>query len=858
LDIFKTIPMKKQFTLSKILVAILMSTGSASLCAQTVIKVGAGQGEKQKTIQMAYDSIVPTTMEGAYVLELQSDYDPTAETYPINLKAKTGASATNNIVIKPATGVKKVLSTPVLTKVFTNMGFESGAINIILPDVTDIKIGQSIYGIGFPAYDTYTAHDTIINVDQLTRTITVSKASTSLQTATTLFIGKPQTQTILFNGAKYVTIDGVSRTGATGLTIQNPNNINCQTVMFQQGSQYNTIRNCFIKGANQSGIFNNGYCGQVLFGSGENDFNTLEYNDICDVDGLPTPICMVTFCLGGGSNNNDNMVANCNLYNMGTGTAVNGNAGFFQFPSGNGTLTHHSYILNNKMYWTKPAYMNTGIACIGFGGGHNGEGNRIEGNVIGYASADGTGIATLTANTPATALGFQGIINAKNSVVKNNTIGGINLTAKAFLGISTQAYSVTSFVADDYFNGNTIKDITVTATANGATAQGILINTQSPFAVNVKGNVVDNMALTAGPAFTCTSTGFDVAGTPAATSAFTYVNNKIANIIAGDEFSTSANIAYGMKINQGVVAVNRNLIYNIRAINNTTTAIIRGLQTAGSNVNGQLISNNIVRLGSFVGIDASITAMYQAAASNVAHDVKIYNNTFYLGGQAPATAIKPTFGFFHTGLAPKNDLKNNIIANNRKIGNPLTTSKEAHYAIQITTELEITSADYNMYQFGKFFGNTSATDAESLALWAGALNSDAHSSVADPNFVDAEAFVPNMNLLATSPAKATGTALADITVDFNGYARTTSDIGALAFGSVPSGVKTVNTSKLNVYTSDNSIVVSNQKGQMANVYSLSGQLVNSKRLESDNESINMNKGFYLVKVNGSVSKVFVK
>lgn len=847
--------MKKLIT-SKILVAIMAIGCCATLSAQTVIKVGAGQGEKQKTIQMAYDSIVPATVAEAYVLEIQNDYDPTTEVYPITLKAKTGASATNNITIKPATGVKKSLTNPSVSKMFSAVAFESGATTITLPSVTGISIGQSVWGLGLLTNVTTGSYVTVTAVDAGTNTITISNATTSLQTSTTIFVGTIQTQTMLLSGAKYVTIDGVSRTGNTGLTLENPNLINCQTVMFTAGAQYNTIKNCYVKGANQSGQFNNGTSGQIYFNAGENDFNTIDNCDICDIDGLPMPICLVTFCAAGASNNNDNTVSNCKLYNIATEFSVNGNAGFFQFPSGNGTNTYNSNILNNRMYWTKPAVINLSITCIGYGGSHNGLGNRIEGNVIGYGAADGTGVATITARQTATALTFYGIINAKNATVLNNTVGGLNLTVKTFGGITTQSYSATSVDPNTYFSGNTVKDVTVTATANGATAQGMMISTQSAFAANVKNNTVDNIALTAGPAFSCVATGIDVAGTPVAASAFNYSGNKVSNILAGDEFSTSANIAYGIKINQGVTVCTKNLIYNIRAINNGTTAIVRGLQTAGSAA-GQLISNNIVRIGNSVLGDASITALYQGAATNVDHAVKIYNNTLYIGGAAPITATKPSFGFFHTGLAPKNDMKNNIIANKRAVGNA-----EAHYAMQTTTLLEIASSDYNMFQFGKYFGNVEAANAETLELWASAFSSpnnvfDAHSSVADPKFVAPNADVPNMNLQETSPAKGTGIALADVTTDFNGFARTTMDIGALAYGSI-SGVKQTIENELSVYTTKNNIVVNNQMGQTARVYSLSGQLVKTAVLQSDKENISVNNGFYIIRINSLVSKVLVK
>lgn len=856
--------MKTQFT-PKNIMALLAIIFCAGLSAQTVIKVGAGQGAKQTTIQLAYDSIVPKdiTTSGAYVLEIQSDYDPTTEVYPITFIAKTGASAANNIVIIPAAGVNKTISHPSASKMFSGVAFDNGATTLTLPSVAGIEVGHSVWGIGFPANVTTSSYVTVTAVDAINNTITLSNATTSQQSSTTVFVGKIQTQTLLFNGAKYITIDGVSRTGNTGLTIQNPNLINCQTVMFTLGSQYNTLKNCYIKGANQSGQFNNGTSGQIYFNAGENDFNTVDNCDICDIDGLPMPICMVNMCNVTGSSNNDNTISNCKLYNIATEFSTNGNAGFFQFPSGNGTNTYNTFILNNRMYWTKSIVINLGIVGIGVGGSHNGLGNRFEGNIIGYGAADGTGTVNITARTAATALAFQGIVNAKNATVKNNIVGGINLTAKTFLGISTQAYSATSVVADDYFSGNQVKDISVTATATGATAVGLSVNTQSAFAANVKNNVVKNLSLIGAAGYTCVVTGMDVAGTPVVASAFTYTNNKVSNLLAGDEFSTAANTAYGIKINQGVVVVERNLIDNVVAVNSLTTAIVRGLQTAGSNVSGQVIKNNIISLGKDVLRDASISGIYQGAATTGGDVCKIYNNTVYIGGQSPATAIIPTYAYYRTGISQANDVQNNIFANARVIGNPDVASKESHYAMRIGVAADLTKSNYNIYQFGKNFGNVGvgsplvATDAPDMGTWASNNNSDANSLVADPKFVNPTATIPDFNIQATSPAKGAGTNLS-LTNDFNGFTRTTFDIGALAYGSFYNGVANLNDSKLSAYGINNAIVVNGMTGKTANIYAVSGQLVKSVMLNSDKESILVNKGFYIVKVASLSTKVLVK
>jgi hypothetical protein len=115
-----------------------------------------------------------------------------------------------------------------------------------------------------------------------------------------------------------------------------------------------------------------------------------------------------------------------------------------------------------------------------------------------------------------------------------------------------------------------------------------------------------------------------------------------------------------------------------------------------------------------------------------------------------------------------------------------------------------------------------------------------------------------MRLKATSPAKAAGTNLLTVVPkDFNGFTRTANDLGALAYGTV-SGFNPTKAADLQVYTTRNNIVVNNQMGQTAKIYSLSGQLVKTTVLQSDKESISVHNGFFIVKVNSLVSKVLVK
>jgi len=837
--------MKKLFT-SKILLAFVAIGACATLSAQTVIKVGAGQGDKQKTIQMAYDSIVPATVAGAYVLELQSDYDPQTEIYPITFTAKTGASEANTITITPATGVKKIISAPDSTIIFDNLVFASGDNVINVSSIDGIKNGMAVYGVGLSFLSNPYRFNSVVSVEPGKITLT-SPATATYTPDRKTFVGKSDTKTIVFDGAKYIIIDGVSRTGNTGLEICNPNSISAQAIYFKNNATYNTIKNCIVRGANVSGQINNGFAGTIYFMGGQ--YNTITDNDVCDMNdpNIPFPICPFQMTAAGGANNN-NKVLNNNIYNISNLHSANGPFTFMQFGSEGSSA--NNWVLNNRFYWTTATSITGNIIPINIGSLSSG--NRFENNVIGYGAADGTGISTVISNN-----GTWGTGNGmRYFTCKNNIMAGINYTGTGFRGFSASVSSA-SYAADDIMNGNTVKDIVFTAVENDKYLEGIYLSGNLATAVNVKNNTVSNIQIVgSNPDIKCTAYGIRQYGTGA--NAFSYSGNKVMGVVAGESNSTTANAAYGIYVTANTKSVVSNLITDVTANSGNTSAFVRGLQTSGSTSAGQLIANNIVRIGTTVGSDVSITAFHQDAATSDADICKIYNNTLYIGGTAPATATKSSVGFLHAGLAPKNDLKNNIIANKRTVGNT-----EAHYALQIKIISEINSSDYNMYQFGKFFGKIDVDDASNLADWADALSTpptiifDAHSVVADPQFEDANAVMPDMRIKATSPAKGAGVALTDVTTDFNGFARTTMDMGALAYGTV-SAIETVKPSSIGVYGADKAIVVKDMMGQNARIYTLNGQLVKSAQLLSDKESISVANGLYIVRVGSFSSKVLVK
>ena len=100
---------------------VLLLKGSA----QTVITLGAGQ-----TIQAAYSNTIPATISGAYLIELSAAYTPASESYPVVLGAKSGASLSNTITIRPATGAGSLT----ITSINTTSTFDLNGSNYIIID----------------------------------------------------------------------------------------------------------------------------------------------------------------------------------------------------------------------------------------------------------------------------------------------------------------------------------------------------------------------------------------------------------------------------------------------------------------------------------------------------------------------------------------------------------------------------------------------------------------------------------------------------------------------------------------------------------------------------------------------------
>jgi len=842
--------MRKIFTLKPLLVVLFALTGLIVAAQTTTIQVGAGSA--YTTIQSAYDTGIPTniTTSGAYIIELQSDYNPTAETYPITLGAKTGASAINSISIKPATGVTKTLSCPNQTINLPGCKITSTT-SVTVTATTGLVAGMSISG------SKISANQTIKAIIKDTLTLSGGGIVTS---STDLFAGPVAgTSTLYLNGARYVTIDGVDRTGSTQLIIDNPNRIASQSILFKNDASYNTIKNCTVKGASQIStvavtgqIYDNGtiFIYNTTSTQG-NDNNTIDHCDI--VDGSYIPVTHVCISGSASATNDNNKITNCNLDNayltVNTATLTPG----YVVVSSNTTNTE---ISNNRMYATK-TISPAGIYSYGIIT-TSGTNTTITSNVLGFGAKDGSGTFTIPlidATTPSALM--SGIyIKAGSATVTNNTVTDFNIFCMNFSGIWFGPSTSGSV------SGNIINNIKSLTNYNTVALAGIYSQTTN--AITFSNNTISNLSNvnTVNTTFAMTKGFYN-----ATVSSSIFSGNKIFNLTAGDpsaaSLSKAANLAIGIDASKNITTIERNLIYNINAFSSANTAVVNGIKLNAGIDGGFTIKNNMVRLGTDIPTNVNIYGIYQIAATAATNKFYIYHNSVYIGGTAPSVASPDsTYAYNRTtsGIVGVIDLRNNIFSNQRVQG-----AAENHYAVGLLTKTDLGTSNYNIYQFKGQFGIIGTANKADLAAWQSALytGNDVNSLVANPLFIDATGSTANLHVSSTSPALGAGCILSPlVTTDFDGDDRTATspryDVGADSYGVFTAVIPVEKSTTKDIYSYANGVYINNSLGETATIYAITGQLVKRVGIITENTFIALPRGLYAVSVKGQNVKVLVK
>jgi hypothetical protein len=555
-----------------------------------------------------------------------------------------------------------------------------------------------------------------------------------------------------FNGATYVTIDGVNN----GLTISNTitaATANTSTIRFINDAIKNTVTNCTVLGAATVPLATNG--GTIYFATGVTNGNDSITISNCKIGpaGANLPSKGI-YAQGSTSNatiaNSSVSITGCEIYDF---FLTGGCAGIYEL-TGNTAWN----ITNNKIYQVNPRIFTASGTMYGVYFANSSAGQlQITGNTIGYSDNAGGGFLTLGGNTISGS--FQGIYLSISSSdtgtnVNNNNISNISLASSSggFYGIQ----NVTSAGSNTInINNNTIANISTTTTTgtlygiswgsatnislmnnqvnnisrNGAGTVYCIYSGSSSVNETVKGNIISS--ITSNATGSCTFYGI-YQNTASGTKVFQ--NNKVSafaglggttmygiRIGYGTTIDVSNNIVTGLVSTGGTSGsvygiytgtagttynVYKNKVYGL-SMSGTTTSTVYGMYNATSVLNAY--DNIIGDLSSTSYTTSSSPYMGVAGIYISSGNANLYNNTVYIGAVTSTGANFSAIGIYASST-PTVLLQNNLIVN-RAIATG-SGKAVAYYRSSTTLTTYATASNNNA-----FYAGTPGTS--NLIFWDG-------------------------------------------------------------------------------------------------------------------------------------------
>lgn len=643
---------------------------------------------------------------------------------------------------------------------------------------------------------------------------------------------------ITFNGADNVILDGLN-SGGSSLKIQclgNPGVSGAAVIKFQNDATNNKVKRSTIAGS-----FSTDFtypCANIIMGgnstSAGNDNNVIDDCDIGPAQSTMTTVCAIYF-LGtnnGAQDNNNDTIKNCRIY--GYHYIYNSSVGIY-VGSGNRNII----IKDNKLY--QPATLNFFSYIVThtaiYINNNASSGFEITGNTIGYSSPSQTGNYTIQADSYVTLFGirFLGANNGIESIISNNTIGGIQGNGmigmfnaifieggmvsanQNTIGSLTQQSIVMNANNSYHLEFNAIKNTgSSNFTSNSNNIGGITLaqaNTAYSYSFNgiwyssggnpiwycnsniIGGQAANSINITATNHF-CILTGINGYSNSGGSPTGTFSLNTIRNM------STIRGAAYGISIfpgSSGVFTVNKNLIHSIRNEGLITTDnYVTGIRAGSFGLAGTFTSNFIhsLSMGSQTG---NATGIHLESGNYV-----LTNNMIRLGINSAGLSepvnhtiigINENNGansFYHnsiyiggvanSGSANSYCLYSNEQVDTRKHVNNIYNNERSnsgatgkHYSARYFSNVNLTS-DYNLFQAsgnGGFIGSYGGADILSLSSWKSATLRDNNSITGDPVFVNptGNSDSVNLHLNSLSPCESAGGLVGSVSMDFDNQVR---------------------------------------------------------------------------------------
>ncbi|MDB5269533.1 MAG: hypothetical protein JWP58_2573 [Hymenobacter sp.] len=555
--------------------------------------VGPGAGADYATLTAAFSAIFNNGLCGPVVLELQSSYLSTAETFPL-VYSYAGATATNTVTVRPAAGA-------------TNLSIAGTATGAVM----SIAGGKYLIIDGRPGGSGATVSGAAQATD-----LTISSTSTS---------GIPLqfTSDATFNTVQHVQVKGV------GTSDSGSPDINFTGTVTTTGNSDNTVQYCNVGDGATTPVT------LIYGGNALNARNSILNNNFFNNYGTASTYGIYLNQTGAGWNITGN-----SFYQTASRASVSGTMYGIFINASNGHTVSGNFVGGSAPSLGGTPLTTTGTSAYRFAGIYlattTGTASNVQGNAVGnitWASSSG---ASTTYGILAGIYVSTGDVNVGTTT--GNTIGGAaapisvssSTSAGYAFGISTASSGAISIT------GNTISNITgVGAAAVAVNVAGILSSTGSP---TISRNKVYNLAGGSAAAGTVATLGTGIWLTGGTTTTLT--NNLIGDLRAAT--STSLVGVTGLLVSSGTTV---NAYYNTIYLNATSTGATFG--TSGIYLNStstvlDLRNNIVVNKSTAVGTGGYTVALRRVsgtAGTVPANLAATTNNNLYYAGTPSATNL---------------------------------------------------------------------------------------------------------------------------------------------------------------------------------------------------------------------------
>lgn len=767
-------------------------------------------GSVYNTITAAVSQLSGCSINQPTILELASNYTSAGETFPINLPAVSGASATNILTIRPAVGASNLLITS------ATVGFPTLQINGGTNWIIDGRPGGTgtTYALTIQNTDNTTAgsmairlingaqNNTITYCDVRTANIGVSSGCIAFATSST--VGNSN-NIVSYNKVHEASTGlpnvGISSVGFAGFANDNNQILN------------NEIYNVFAATGNSYGIYISDNTTNWLI-SGNSIYQTASRVQTSGADRNYAPIASSpsTVSTVFGLNITGNYIGGTAPLCGGSPMTLsdNGSANivlrgiFMQVGTSVPTSIQGNTIANISITSSSNSFNHSGISAV------TGSMNigTVTPNVIGSLTVNNS--ISLTQTTAATVGRLNGIIAGVGSpgtiVISNNQIGGLTVSNSSTGSVSLAGIHCTNTAYT--ISGNTIGGITnslqnntsndvwgvnLTSASTGSTVSGNVIKNlkgTSGRAIGIRadggantlsGNVISNITSAASQAdgvAGIVSSSSTAGQTISANTIHSVTNSSVASgvVATGIYYSSSAS---------GTNLIERNLVHSVLMSSTATNSIAYGIRVLASPLTVS-VQNNMIRLGlqsdgsnasggnGIIGIFLGSTATHSA-----------YFNTVYIGGST-SSATGNTYAFQSTATGNSRTYQNNIFVNERSGG---TAGRHYAYAVGGTgvspAGLTQNNNIYRATGSGGFTAQYNGSNLAGLTALQTAIGQDGNSYFCDPEFINATGNATTLDLhiktVVSTIVEGRGITVGSVTTDFDGQTRSTLtpvDLGA--------------------------------------------------------------------------------